>query len=99
MRWPAPATVRWATLVILLALWEFVPQTGLLPELFLTTLSKTLTVLYTDRHIYFAALHVTLYEVSLSMLIACGLGILVGAVVGGFATLRGLLLPVFSSLY
>jgi NitT/TauT family transport system permease protein len=33
------------------------------------------------------------------MLIACGLGILVGAVVGGVAVLRDLLLPIFSSLY
>ena len=82
MRWPAPATVRWTILVLLLALWEFVPTTGLLPELFLPALSKTLTVLYIDRHIYFAALLVTLYEVAFSMLIACGLGILVGAVVG-----------------
>ena len=75
------------------------PTTGLLPELFLPSLSKTLTVLYIDRHIYFAALLVTLYEVALSMLIACGLGILVGAVVGGVAVLRNLLLPIFSSLY
>ena len=56
MRWPAPATVRWMTLVILLILWEAVPLTGLLPELLLPSLSKTLTVLYIDRHIYFAAL-------------------------------------------
>ena len=33
------------------------------------------------------------------MLIACGAGILVGAVVGGIAVLRNLMLPVFSSLY
>jgi NitT/TauT family transport system permease protein len=33
------------------------------------------------------------------MLIACGFGILIGAVVGGVALLRNLLLPVFSSLY
>ena len=99
MRRPAPATVRRAMLVALLALWEFVPTTGLLPELFLPALSKTLSVLYVDRHIYFSALLVTLYEVVLSMLIACGLGILVGAVVGGIAVLRNLLLPVFSSLY
>src|ERR1700741_365757 len=82
MRWPAPATVRWALLVVLLALWEFVPTTGIIPELFLPALSKTLYVLWIDRSIYFAALLVTLYEVALSMLIACGLGILVGAVVG-----------------
>ena len=33
------------------------------------------------------------------MLIACGLGILAGALVGGLAVLRNLLLPIFSSLY
>jgi NitT/TauT family transport system permease protein len=99
MRRPAPATVQWSLLVVLLALWEFVPTTGLLPELFLPPLSKTLTVLWTDRWIYFSALLVTLYEVACAMLIACGLGILVGAVVGGVATLRDLLLPIFSSLY
>jgi len=86
-------------LVVLLVLWEVVPLTGILPELFLPALSKTIAVLYVDRNVYFAALLVTLYEVALSMLIACGLGILVGAVVGGFAALRNLLLPVFSSLY
>ena len=42
---------------------------------------------------------VTLYEVAVAMLIACGVGILVGALVGGIALLRDLLLPVFSSLY
>jgi NitT/TauT family transport system permease protein len=99
MRRPAPATVRWAILALLLALWEFLPTTGLLPELFLPSLSKTLAVLYIDRHVYLAALIVTLYEVVLAMLIACGLGILVGAVVGGIAVLRNLLLPIFSSLY
>jgi NitT/TauT family transport system permease protein/taurine transport system permease protein len=86
-------------LATLLVVWEIVPLTGLLPELFLPALSKTLGVLWIDRHIYFAALLVTLYEVACSMLIACGLGILVGALVGGLAVLRNLLLPIFSSLY
>jgi NitT/TauT family transport system permease protein/taurine transport system permease protein len=99
MRRPSPATVRWTILAILLVLWEFIPTTGVLPELFLPALSKTLNVLYIDRHIYFAALLVTVYEVAVSMLIACGLGILAGAVVGGVAVLRNLLLPIFSSLY
>ena len=91
MSWPAPATVRWLLLGLLLVLWEVLPLTGLLPELFLPALSKTLGVLYTDRQIYLAALLVTLYEVAFSMLIACGLGILVGALVGGTALLRDLL--------
>ena len=100
MRRPAPATVRRLILVLILVLWELVPRTGLLPELFLPSLSKTLTVLCAELGtIYCAALLVTLYEVALSMLIACGVGILVGALVGGLAVLRNLLLPVFSSLY
>ena len=99
MRRPAPATVRWMLLAALLTFWEVMPLTGAIPELLLPPLSKTLAVLYTDRAVYFSALLVTLYEVALSMLIACGLGILLGALVGGLALLRNLLLPVFSSLY
>lgn len=99
MRRPAPSTVRWLILLAVLMLWELMPQTGLVPELFLPSLSKTLTVLVRDWHEYASALLVTLYEVALAMLIACGAGIVVGAVVGGIAVLRNLLLPVFSSLY
>ncbi len=99
IRRPEPSTVRWAMLVTLLFLWEFVPTTGLLPELFLPALSSTLKVLYHDWRTYFGALLVTLYEVGFAMLISCGGGILVGALIGGVMTLRNLLLPVFSSLY
>ena len=38
----------------MLVLWELVPRTGLLPELFLPSLSKTLTVLFQDWHEYAA---------------------------------------------
>jgi NitT/TauT family transport system permease protein len=99
MRRPAPVAVRRAILVALLLAWELVPRTGLIPELFLPALSSTLAVLYSDWRIYGSALLVTLYEVALAMVIACGGGILAGAVVGGIARLRDLLLPVFSSLY
>src|SRR3954463_5325442 len=94
-----PATVRRLILVLILALWELVPRTGMLPELFLPSLSKTLTVLIQNWEEYGHALMGTLYEVALAMLIACGAGILVGALVGGLKPLRDLLLPVFSSLY
>src|SRR5207344_1781675 len=60
---------------------------------------KTLTVLWIDRAEYAHALMVTLYEVGIAMLIACGAGILTGALVGGIAALRNLMLPVFSSMY
>ena len=96
---PSPRTVRRLIGLGLLVLWEAVPRLGLLPELFVPPLTKTLAVLWLDRSIYGAALLVTLYEVAAAMLIACGVGILVGAVVGGVATLRNLMLPVFSSLY
>ncbi len=80
-------------------LWELVPGTGVLPELFLPSLSSTLAVLWKDAGIYGHALWVTLYEVAAAMAIACGGGILAGAAVGGLARLRILLLPVVSSLY
>lgn len=96
---PSPPTVRRLIGLLLLIAWEAVPRLGLLPELFVPPLSKTLTVLWLDRAIYSSALMVTLYEVAIAMLIACGAGILFGAVVGGVASLRNLMLPVFSSLY
>lgn len=99
MALPAPVAMRRGILIALLVLWEAVPQTGLLPELFLPSLSSTLMVLWQDGRIYGHALLVTLYEVALSMAIACGGGILAGAAVGGLARLRNLLLPVVSSLY
>jgi NitT/TauT family transport system permease protein len=99
MRWPSPVAMRRGILVTLLVLWELVPRTGVLPELFLPSLSSTLKVLWQDGRIYGHALVVTLYEVALAMVIACGGGILAGAAVGGLARLRILLLPVVSSLY
>jgi NitT/TauT family transport system permease protein/taurine transport system permease protein len=96
---PRPSTVRWLIVVAVLALWEAVPRAGLIPELLLPPLSKTLAALFVDRALYGEAMLVTLYEIGFAMLIACGGGILVGAAVGGVARLRNLLLPVFSSLY
>ena len=99
MRRPAPSTVRWLILVALLVFWELMPLTGLIPELFLPPLSKTVVVLVQDWREYASELTVTLYEVGFAMLIACGAGILAGALIGGIALLRDLFLPVFSSLY
>ena len=96
---PAPSTVRWLILVALLVFWELMPRTQIIPELFLPSLSKTVAVLIKDWHEYASELMVTLYEVAFAMLIACGFGILAGALVGGIALLRSLLLPVFSSMY
>ena len=99
MRRPAPSTVRWGLLVALLVLWEVLPGTKIIPELFLPSLSKTLTVLWIDRAEYADAPDRHALRGRLAMLIACGAGILTGALVGGIAVLRNLMLPVFSSLY
>src|SRR5436853_759941 len=99
MHRPSPATVRWLILAALLVFWELFPRTGLIPELFLPSLSKTMAVVLNDWREYASELAVTLYEVGFAMVIACGGGLLAGALVGGVALLRNLLLPVFSSLY
>jgi NitT/TauT family transport system permease protein/taurine transport system permease protein len=99
MIWPSPRTVRRLIGVLILVLWEAIPRLGILPELFIPPLTKTLHVLWLDRAIYAAALLVTVYEVAIAMLIACGAGILIGSIVGGVAGVRRLMLPVFSSLY
>jgi NitT/TauT family transport system permease protein len=99
MRWPEPATMRKLIVLAILVAWEALPRLGLVAELFLPPLSKVAVVLVEDYDKYAHALVVTLYEVALAMLIACGCGILIGAAVGGIALLRNLLLPIFSSLY
>jgi NitT/TauT family transport system permease protein/taurine transport system permease protein len=83
----------------ILVVWEALPRLGLVAELLLPPLSKTLVALVNAWPEYMSALFVTLYEVILAMLIACGAGILVGALVGGITLLRNVFLPVFSSLY
>lgn len=97
--WQSPRAARHAILAVVLALWEILPRAGLVPELFLPPLGKTLGVLITDRLVYSEALLVTVQEVACAMLIACGAGILAGAVIGGITTLRMAMLPVFSSLH
>jgi NitT/TauT family transport system permease protein/taurine transport system permease protein len=91
--------VRWSIVAALLILWETLPRSGAIAELLLPPLTKTVAVLFADRALYAEAMVVTLYEIGLAMLIACGGGILIGALAGGVARLRNLLLPVFSSLY
>jgi NitT/TauT family transport system permease protein len=96
---PSPRTVRRLIVLAILILWEAIPRFGILPELFVPPLTKTLYVLWVEHAAYASAMLVTLYEIAIAMLIACGAGILAGAIVGGLASVRSLMLPVFSSLY
>jgi NitT/TauT family transport system permease protein len=91
--------IRWMIVAAVLVLWELLPRIGAVPMLFLPPLSTTLAAAAQDWQAYASALLVTLGEVALGLVIACGGGILAGAIVGAVPFLRRLLLPVFSSLY
>jgi NitT/TauT family transport system permease protein/taurine transport system permease protein len=91
--------LRYLIVIGLIAVWELLPRTGLIPELFLPSLSATLMAGWTDAPEYAHALAVTLYEVVVSMAFACGGGILLGAIVGSLPRPRVLIMPMVSSLY
>jgi len=91
--------LRRLIVVALILLWEVLPRTGAIPELFLPSLSSTLRAGWSEAGEYWHALLVTLYEVAIAMVIACGGGILLGAVVGSLPRPRVLIMPMVSSLY
>src|ERR1700710_3013937 len=91
--------LRRLIVLFLIALWELLPRSGLIPELFLPALSSTLIAGWNEAAEYRHALAVTLYEVAISMTIACGGGILLGAIVGSLPRPRLLIMPMVSSLY
>jgi NitT/TauT family transport system permease protein len=92
-------TVRYLIIAAMIILWELLPRAGLVPELFLPSLSSTLIAGWSDAGEYGHALVTTLYEVAIAMLFACGGGILLGAIVGSLPRPRILIMPVISSLY
>ena len=95
----SPAAIRWTLVASLLIAWEALPRLGLVPTLFLPPLTSALAAGLADRSTYAAALAVTIAEVAAAALLACVGGILAGAVLGGVAPVRRLLLPIVSSLY
>src|ERR1700742_1059799 len=92
-------TLRRLIVIGLIVLWEALPRSGLIAELFLPSLSSTLAAGWNEAGEYGPALAVTLYEVAISMAFACGGGILAGAIVGSLPRPRVLIMPMVSSLY
>src|SRR5262249_43838331 len=90
------STLRWLIVICLIVLWEALPRFGLIPELFLPSLSSTLIAGWNEAGEYTHALAVTLDEVGISMAFACGGGILLGA---RLPRPRVLIMPMVSSLY
>jgi NitT/TauT family transport system permease protein/taurine transport system permease protein len=91
--------LRRLIVLTLIVLWEVLPRTGVIPELFLPSLSSTLRAGWHEAAEYRQALAVTLYEVAVSMVFACGGGIILGAIVGSLPRPRVLIMPMVSSLY
>ena len=94
-----PTQARYAIVATVVVLWELVPRLGLIPTLFLPSLSQTIAVGIADAGTYGRHLLTTLGEVGISMIFACGGVILLGAVLGTVAKAGRLVLPVVSSLY
>src|SRR5450432_3182028 len=92
-------TLRRLIVISLIVLWEVLPRIGAIPELFLPSLSSTLQAGWNEAGEYRHALMVTLYEVAIAMVFACGGGILAGAVVGSLPRPRVLIMPMVSSVY
>ena len=94
-----PALCRWAIILAVLAAWEALPRAGLVAPLFLPPLSATVQAGMADWREYGLNLVVTLWEVALAMLAACGGGLAAGAAIGSVPRLRQVLLPLASSAY
>jgi len=92
-------TLRRLIVIALIVLWELLPRAGVIPQLFLPSLSATIEAGWSDAAEYGHALGVTLYEITVSMVFACGGGILAGAVVGSLPRPRVLIMPMISSIY
>jgi NitT/TauT family transport system permease protein len=91
--------LRRLIILTLIVLWEVLPRLGIIPQLFLPSLSSTLSAFWHDAPEYRDALLVTLYEVAVAMVFACGGGILAGTIVGSLPRPRVLIMPMISSLY
>jgi len=88
-----------ALYVTILAAWELLPRTGVVPRLFVPSLSEALRALVNGRAEYLGSLPTTLGEILAAYVIACGGGILVGQILGGVPTARRMLLPVIRGAY
>jgi NitT/TauT family transport system permease protein len=88
-----------ALYLAILAAWELLPRTGVIPRLFVPPLSEALAALVADRREYLASLPTTFGEILVSYVIVCGGGIVVGQLIGSSLTARRMLLPMLRSAY
>lgn len=88
-----------ALAVAILAAWELLPRLGVIPKLFVPSLSEALGALYEDRADYLAHLPPTLLEILASYVIACGGGVTLGMLIASSPRARRMALPLLRSAY
>ncbi len=98
MRLSAVAARR-MLLLALLVVWEALPKLGLVESLFLPPLSETLIAAWQSWPMYAENLFVTLWQIAAALVIACGGGIALGALIGSVPILQRSVIPVLSSMY
>jgi NitT/TauT family transport system permease protein len=95
----SPAAARWVLLGVLLIAWEALPRLGLIHTLFLPPLTEALLAAWRSWPMYLENLVVTLWQILAALAIACGGGIVLGALIGSIPALRRSLTPLLSSAY
>ena len=83
---------------ILLA-WEVLPRAGVIPRLFVPSLSEAVGALVGNYREYVGSLPTTVGEILAAYAIACGGGIVVGQLIAASPRARRMLLPVIRSAY
>lgn len=95
----SPIALRLLVLLAILVAWEAVPRLGLAPKVLIAPLSATLSVGFEKAGMFAQALALTMTEIALGLVIAYGLGGVIGLVLGAVRPLRGTVLPLVSSIY
>ncbi len=98
MRISSTATRRLLILGVL-AVWEAAPRLGLVHSLFLPPLSEAVMAFSQSYPMYLEHTLITVAQIAVAVLFACGGGIALGAVIGSVPVLRRSLTPLLSSLY
>ena len=90
---------RYIILCCCLLAWEILPRAGLIHHLFLPPLSESLMTLKTDFAIFAEHLAVTMREIGIALVFACGGGTFFGLLLGSSLKVGKALLPVVSALF
>ena len=95
----SPTALRWLVLGLIVAVWEIAPRLGLVPPVLVATPSAALMAGWAERSQFASALMFTLGEIGLGLVIAYGLGGILGLLLGSVTSLRLTVLPLFASIY